>query len=116
MAMKEKPDQRFKIRHPLLGDLSGNIVLASGKTCRCLALDVSDSGLKLMSFEPLTVGANLILRVDNMDTELKVVWVSARQGDVDHYLCGVTSADTHSEDQGLESLFVRKHWLERKSS
>ena len=116
MAKNEKLDQRFKVRHPLLGDLSGNIVLASGKTCRCLALDVSDSGLKLMSFEPLTVGASLILRVDNHDTALKVVWVSERQGDVEHYVCGVTAANNSSQEQGLESLFNNKQWLGQKSS
>ncbi len=116
MAKHEKPDQRFKVRHPLLGDLSGKILLSTGKACRCLALDVSESGLKLMSFEPLSVGADLILRVDSNDTALKVVWVSERQGGVDHYVCGVTVASKSKEDQGLESLFVKKNWLDRKSS
>jgi hypothetical protein len=116
MAKKEKIDQRFKVRHPLLGDLSGKILLSTGKTCRCLALDVSDSGLKLMSFEQLTVGAELILRVDNNDTALKVVWVSERQGDIDHYVCGVTLSNRSEQEQGLESLFSKKNWLDRKSS
>jgi len=115
MVKNEKPDQRFKVRHPLLGDLSGKIVQSSGETCRCLALDVSENGLKLLSFEPLAVGADLILRVDERDISLKVVWVSERQGDVDHYVCGVTTTEKNMLDHGIESLFVDKQWLKKSS-
>lgn len=114
MKFGEGPDQRVTLRHPLLGDLSGKIIIAAtGKISRCLALDVSETGLKLMSFESMAPGTDLILRVDDKDIPLRVIWVSERQGDVEHFVCGVESLD---RNQGLESLFVAKSWLSRKSS
>lgn len=114
MKSSDGQDQRITVRHPLLGDLSGRIIdAATGRESRCLALDVSESGLKLMSFEPMNPGTELILKVDEKSIRLRVIWISERQGDVEHYVCGVESL---SKDLGLESLFVAKNWLSRKSS
>lgn len=114
MKSKSEQDQRITVRHPLLGDLSGKVLIAASRTIsRCLALDVSESGLKLMSFEPLQPGTDLILIVDEMEIPLRVVWVNERSGDVSHFICGVESMD---KSLGLESLFASKQWLGRKSS
>lgn len=72
--MNDDSDNRKHVRHPLTGDLGGSLVSAGGSAVPCVAVDVSASGMRVVSGIDLENGARMTLNIGTRKIQLEVVW------------------------------------------
>jgi len=107
---KQKETKRQGLRHPLLGELSGQLFVKKGcRTIRCLAVDVSNSGLRVLTGEKIPPRTLMFLKFENRRIPLTVVWCQKDGSRSGSYACGLK---TTKPTDDLVELFTTKGWLD----
>jgi hypothetical protein len=109
MGLPILKEVRRHIRRPLMGDLTGRLLVNStGRLVPCLAVDVSDDGLRIMVSEELAPGVDMILALEGCNLPLVVVWCKPDARSRKSHECGLRSTG----NTNLERFFVSIGWLE----
>jgi hypothetical protein len=110
MSSAPEDEKRMAVRHPLTGDLTGSMVSAkSGSTVPCIAVDVSQTGMRIVLALDLNVGAHLILKMNDLVIPLEVVWCRKEASRKGYFACGLKR---RNEAQDLEKVFTDIGWMD----
>ncbi len=107
----EDDELRRHLRHPLTGDLTGSLIsAATGSKIPCIAVDVSQSGMKIVLTLDLDVGTKLFLRLANQrEVRLEVVWCRKEPTRKGYFACGLRRTEDTTD---LEKIFTEAGWFE----
>ncbi len=109
MGLRSLNEERRHARRPLMGDLTGSLLVASGRRpVPCLAVDLSNAGLRILAREELSPGVSMFLSIEGYNLPLVVVWCQPDTQSEGSYACGLASAS----DADLESFFRLVGWLD----
>jgi len=95
-------DKRLKPRKMLTGLLPGPLVNGLGKKINCKPMDISDSGIGILTSEILNVGDELTLQVPDESVVLKVSWGKRDFGKQNLFRYGL---NIEGESTDLEKIF-----------
>lgn len=109
MGLPQLKDNRRHLRRPLMGDLSGRLLVAAGeRAIPCLAVDVSVQGLRVLSREELVPGTAMLLAFEHHCLPLVVVWCQREGKRQGSYACGLMAS---APACNLEQFFTDIGWL-----
>lgn len=108
--MNSGSEKRIAVRHPLTGDLTGSMLsVKSGSKIPCMAVDVSQTGMRIVLTLDLSAGTHLILKMNDLVIPLEVVWCEKESSRKGYFRCGLRRSN---EAQDLERIFREIGWMD----
>ena len=85
------------------------VSVKSGSKIPCIAVDVSQTGMRIILTLDLNVGTALVLKMNDLVIPLEVAWCRKEPTRKGYFACGLRRCN---EAQDLERIFTDVGWMD----
>ena len=87
------------------------VSVKSGSKIPCIAVDVSQTGMRIVLTLDLSVGTALLLKINDLVVPLQVIWCEREASRKGYFRCGLERCN---EAQDLERIFTEIGWVDEE--